>query len=168
MEGEHQHDNARLALAALRVLGASPRALDAALNATHPGRLERFRVRGRDVLLDGAHNAHAAHALAHAVGHAVGHADTLLFGAFGRKAVTDMLAHLRGIARAAVYTTPGELAADPHALARDWKGAAAPDPDEALRLALDLTPEGGLLLVTGSLHLVGRLRPRLLAPREEE
>ena len=37
------------------------------------------------------------------------------------------------------------------------------DAEGALHHALEALPPGGLLLVTGSMHLAGRLRPRLRA-----
>ncbi len=154
--GDHQRDNARLALAALRLLGFGAGA-EAALDAEHPGRLERLNALEREVWLDGAHNPHAAQALAVALGHA----DALVFGAFGRKAVEDTLAPLLTLGGARVFTSPGEGGADPQALAARYGGHAEPDPAAALELALQLTPPGGKVLVTGSLYLVGQLRAAL-------
>ncbi len=157
LPGAHQRANAALALAALRALGFGAGA-DAALDAAHPARLERFEVAGRRVWLDGAHNPHAALALAAAVGRA----DALLFGNFARKDTEATLAPLLALAPMRVFTAPGEGASDPTALARAHDGVAEPEPARALTLALDRTPPGGTLLVTGSLYLAGLLRPALL------
>lgn len=158
LPGPHQETNARLALAALRHLGHAS-GVNAALNATHPGRLERFEHAGRTIWLDGAHNPHAATALAAALPHA----ETLLFGSFDRKATRDTLAPLLRVARTRVFTAPGPHATDPAELAREHDGHAEPDPARALQRALTLTPEGGTLLATGSLYLVGTLRTALTA-----
>lgn len=158
LAGAHQAGNAALALAALRLLGFGAGA-GAALDATFPARLERFTVHGRTVLLDGAHNPHAAGALARTVGPV----HTLLFGGFERKDTAATLAPLLGISQARVFTSPGELAADPQALARQHGGQAEPDPQRALALALGETPPGETLLITGSLYLAGLVRQTLAA-----
>lgn len=155
--GAHQGENARLAVAALRLLGFG-KGVEAALNALHPGRLERFDWEGREVWLDGAHNPHAARALAGALRRDLGAVDTLVFGAFGRKAVEDVLAPLLPLAKTRVFTWVGEGAADPADLAARHGGHAERDPGMALEYALKLTPPGGKILVTGSLYLVGAVR----------
>lgn len=156
LSGAHQARNAALALATLRVLGFEA-GLSAALQATHVGRLETFEVRGRRVVLDGAHNPHAAQALAEAVGQV----DTLLFGNFARKDTAATLAPLLALAGRMVFTAPGEGATDPYALAALHGAQAISQPPAALRHAVSLTPVGGTLLVTGSLYLVGEVRALL-------
>lgn len=161
LPGAHQRENARLALAALRLLGFGA-GVGAALDAGHPGRLERFLVDGREVWLDGAHNPHAARALAAAWATMhPGSLDALVFGAFGRKAVAGTLAPLLTLGGARIFTSPGEGGEGPQGLADLYNGHAEPDPAQALKLALRLTPPGGRVLVTGSLYLVGRLRAAL-------
>lgn len=156
LAGRHQLQNAALAVATLRLLGADA-GVRAALQATHPGRLERFSVGGRVILLDGAHNPHATAAVAGAVGPV----DVLLFGNLARKDTHATLAPLLALAPRRVYTSPGTLATPPHALAAQYGGQAVPDMDEAVRVALALTPAGGTLLITGSLYLAGHLRAHL-------
>lgn len=158
LEGPHQQRNAALAAATLRTLGYGP-GVDAALNAAHPARLERFQVDGRTVLIDGAHNPHAAQALAQAVPHA----DVLLFGNLARKDTGATLAPLLPLTPQRVFTAPGDLATPPQALAATHAGEAVPDMTAALDRALALTPPGGTLLVTGSLYLAGHVRAQLLA-----
>lgn len=153
LAGAHQERNAALAAATLRTLGYGG-GVEAALNATHPARLERFEVGGRTVLIDGAHNPHAARALAASVPHA----DVLLFGNLARKDTGATLAPLLAIAPARVFTAPGSHATPPELLARQYGGLAHPDPREAFARALALTPPGGTLLVTGSLYLAGMIR----------
>ena len=160
LAGAHQRQNAALALAALRLLGY-PEGAAAALGARHPGRLEGFRVGGKMVWVDGAHNPHAAQALA--LEPRLARADVLLFGGLARKDTDATLAPLLGLARERVFTAPGDLASPPTLLAGRWGGEAEPDPHRALERALALTPEGGTVLVAGSLYLAGLIRERLLA-----
>ncbi|MDO4263149.1 MAG: Mur ligase family protein [Deinococcus sp.] len=160
LAGEHQAQNAALALAALRLLGHDD-GLEAALEAHWPGRLEPLACQGRTVLLDGAHNPAAAQALAASLPAA----DVLLFGNFARKDTAQTLAPLLPLAPRRVFTAPGEGATPPHKLAALWHGEAWPDPHQALARALALTPQGGTLLVAGSLYLVGLVRAALTAPR---
>ncbi|MFC6749146.1 Mur ligase family protein [Deinococcus aquaticus] len=110
LEGPHQHRNAALAAATLRTLGYGP-GVDAALNATHPARLERFQVDGRTVLIDGAHNPHATRALAAALHGTPVH--TLLFGNLARKDTGATLAPLLPLTPQRVFTAPGDLATPP-------------------------------------------------------
>ena len=156
LSGPHQLANAALALATLRVLDFEGGA-EAALSTSHPGRLERFTVAGKTVLVDGAHNPHAARALAAAVPRA----DVLLFGGLARKDTAATLAPLLPIAPERVFTAPSDLAAPPAELAAEYGGEARSNPAEALRLALALTPMGGTLLVAGSLYLAGFIREEL-------
>ncbi|OOV14058.1 Mur ligase family protein [Deinococcus sp. LM3] len=160
LEGPHQQRNAALAAATLRTLGYGP-GVDAALNAAHPARLERFQVNGRTVLIDGAHNPHATRALADALQGTGVH--TLLFGNLARKDTAATLAPLLPLTPQRVFTAPGDLATPPQELAATHGGEAIPDMTAALSRALTLTPPGGTLLVTGSLYLAGHVRAQLLA-----
>ncbi|GGO18823.1 glutamate ligase domain-containing protein [Deinococcus humi] len=159
LEGVHQHANAALAVATLRMLGHDA-GVEAALQARHPARLERLNVDGKTVLLDGAHNPHATHALALAVPHV----DVLLFGNLARKDTDATLAPLLPVAPLRVFTAPGDLATSPRALATRYGGEECPDPADALARALALTPSGGTLLVTGSLYLAAGVRAQLDRP----
>lgn len=162
LAGPHQLENARLAAATLRLLGFGS-GVAAALDAGHPARLERFELAGpgqagKTVLLDGAHNPHAALALATAVPRA----DVLLFGNLARKDTGMTLTPLLALTPRRVFTAPGDLATDPQALARRYGGEAVSDVPAAFARALALTPPGGTLLVTGSLYLAGAVRQQLM------
>ncbi|EYB69380.1 bifunctional folylpolyglutamate synthase/ dihydrofolate synthase [Deinococcus phoenicis] len=159
LAGTHQQANAALAAATLRTLGYGA-GVEAALQATHPARLERFEVGGKTVWLDGAHNPHATRALAASVPRA----DVLLFGNLARKDTAATLAPLLEVAPVRVFTAPSDLATPPEELAAQFGGQSVPPPAEALARALALTPPGGTLLVTGSLYLAGTLRDLLMSP----
>lgn len=154
LRGAYQEENARLAAAALRLLGFPEEAIARGLReARHPGRMERFLLEGVEVYLDGAHNPPAAEALAREFV-----AYHLVFGAFPRKDVRAVLAHLLPKARSVRYTRAGE-----GALGGELGTPFFADPWEALEDALGWAKADGLpVLATGSLYLVGRLRERLV------
>jgi dihydrofolate synthase/folylpolyglutamate synthase len=165
----------------------SDEAVRSGLRATSwPGRLERMTTDGLTVLLDGAHNPDGAEALATTIDELAdllpqGPA-TLLIGVMADKAVDEIVAALAGskvLRRALVVTTgvpdtPRALPAEE--LAAAWRAAIGPrdatmgatvdaiaDADDALDHALALARSaGGPSIITGSLYLVGHLRPRLL------
>ena len=160
LRGAYQEENARLAAAALRLLGFPEEAIARGLReARHPGRMERFLLEGVEVYLDGAHNPPAAEALAREFP-----AYHLVFGAFPRKDVRAVLAHLLPKARSVRYTRAGE-----GALGGELGTPFFADPWEALEDALGWAKADGLpVLATGSLYLVGRLRERLVAGLGED
>ena len=147
----------RLAFATLRSLGLGSDAERCALAAAAappalPARRERFDLgHGRTVLLDGAHNPAAASALA-ADAPAGAH---VLLGVAGRKDAARIRSAFADAPRLTLTAvTSGE---------RPWNDdpAFVPDPATALEAALAALPIGGTLIVTGSFHLAGRLRPTL-------
>lgn len=147
----------RLALATLRSLALEPNAERRALLAAAelpalPARRERFDLdRGRSVLLDGAHNPAAASALA---AEAPPGAHVLLGVASRKDAV-----RIRSVFANAPRLTLTAVTADE----RPWNDdpAFVADAGDALDTALAALPPGGTLIVTGSFHLAGRLRPTL-------
>lgn len=148
---------ARLALAALRFLPLAGGVRDAALAAAIvaprlPARRERFVLpEGRAVVLDMAHNPPAARALAAALPEGA----HVLLGVAARKDAAGVLAAFaRAARRTLTAARPGE---------RPWGDDPAfrADPDAAFDEALAALPPGGTLAVAGSVHLAGRLRPRL-------
>jgi dihydrofolate synthase/folylpolyglutamate synthase len=171
LEGPHQADNAavacgiawRLAARWPAVAGAIPEGLG---DARWPGRLERLRVeRGAEVLLDCAHNPHGALALAAALDEGATPAarTTLVFGALADKDYPGMLAALAPRAGRRLYTTPkGRAAAPLAALQAIAPGEAVPEPRAALARALEAAAPGDLVVVTGSIYLVGEVRSALL------
>jgi dihydrofolate synthase/folylpolyglutamate synthase len=124
-----------------------------------PGRLEDVPGRPR-LLLDGAHNPAGARALA-AEMEGRPRPRVLLFGAMADKAVEEMAGALFPRADAVVLTAPPmKRAARPAKLEARIGAAArgarvAKTPREALRLARRLAGPRGLVVVAGSLYLVG-------------
>lgn len=167
LEGDHQRANARVALAAFtafaKAIGTAPDegAILAGFAATRwPGRLQL--VPGAPpVLLDGAHNAAGAGALAAHLARRGGPKPVLLFAAMADKDARGLLAPLAPHLASVVTTKPAVLrAADAETLAAAARalGLAAeaePGPARALDRAKVLAGPSGLVLVAGSLYLVG-------------
>ncbi|MFA5550402.1 MAG: Mur ligase family protein [Trueperaceae bacterium] len=168
--------NARLAAAALRLLGTSEAAVEAGLRAPAlPARGERFLLGGVptveeptvEVLLDGAHDPAAARRLVAEIGQ---RHYALLFGALGRKQGSAVLEVLSTGASQVVITEAqageGQVVTMPAGARFVADPAAALD--EALAAARSLNAEQTagsppLLVVAGSLYLAGRVRPLLEA-----
>jgi dihydrofolate synthase/folylpolyglutamate synthase len=179
--GDHQAANAAVAmgivdaLARAGVAAASADAIRRGLaDARWPGRLELLRVDEVDVLLDGAHNADGARALAAALERLApelsGGRVTLVLGVLADKDVAGMVEALRAapsLRGAFVLATPvpdTARALDAAALAAAWGQGAEPttSADEALaRGRMAARRAGGPLVVAGSLYLVGHVRARL-------
>jgi dihydrofolate synthase/folylpolyglutamate synthase len=156
-------------------------------DARWPGRLELVTAGGRDVLLDGAHNADGAAALVIAIedlrprlaGSPAGAFQplTLVWGTMADKDVDAVVAALAASAEldgATIVCTavdvpramaPGSLAAAFEAAIAGGRGIrvlTAPDPGAALDIALGPGTGRGPVIVAGSLYLVGAARARLV------
>lgn len=177
--GAHQIDNAATAIAAALTFG-DPRIDDAAIargitSAVWPARMQRLTAgplgrmaleRGADLWLDGAHNPHAAHAVARfaeTLSARDGRPVTIIVGLLQRKDAEGVLAALR-LARARVIATgfSATLAAPPESLAaaapEGMRVEIAADPKGALALAL--SEEGGPpphVIICGSLYMAGEI-----------
>ncbi len=173
LAGEHQRANAALVLAACELLmprapGISERSMREGLAATRwPGRLEVVRERPL-VLLDGAHNLDASRALArHVKERYAGRPVTLVVGILDDKPYRAMLRRLAPLAARVIATQ----AATPRALPAERIAAAAsrfsprvemrPTVTQALEQALRTAPEQGVVLVAGSLYVVGEAKAAL-------
>jgi dihydrofolate synthase/folylpolyglutamate synthase len=175
--GEHQRENAALAVALVRAAGIelSAAQAEAGLAATRwPGRFERVSE-APPVILDGAHNAAAARALV-AAAKAAGQGPWCVVLGFTRghegAAFSEALAQL---APQAVWATkaraPRSIRADEARACAEAGGLpvqGALDLDEALAQAsAHARAAGGQVLVTGSLYLVGEARGRYREQRED-
>lgn len=169
LPGLYQRINAALAIGGAEVLGAAtPSAVVAGLAAARwPGRFERFAGHP-DWLLDGAHTAGSAQALAAAITEAYpGRPLALVVGMLRDKDVAGVargLATLGGRVWAVTPTHPRAMAATDVAAA--WATALPAGPRvavaPALRVALaqaaaHVGPHG-LCVLTGSLHLIAEAR----------
>ena len=115
------------------------------------GRLERFELAGKTILVDGCHNAHAARAVAPYVARALPAPRLLVFGIMADKDVRDVMDALFPLFDRVIATEPYP----PRSLRASEIPNAIPEPDmnEALQLALDA--EERSVFVGGSLYLAG-------------
>ena len=169
--GRHQAANVALAVVAAQALEVSETAIQKGVRLTKwPGRLERSTFQNRIVLFDGAHNPAAAQTL-RAVLTEFGVADfTLVAGVGQDKDVAGVLSPLVADAEHVVLTKASlsPRAADPDDLAEIVPHALVePDPRQALERAVELTSQKDVIVVAGSLYLVGELRPYVLGKTEE-
>ena len=153
LPGRHQAANAAVAVRLLDALSDEGIHVDEAairsglMETKWPGRLETFNVQGCRVLLDAAPEG-----------------VTLVFAAMKDKAIAEMLAALRPVARRVLCTTaPTPRAMDAASLAAVARDAGcdvdvAPDPVEALQRAC---ATGLPVVVAGSIFLIGPVRERL-------
>lgn len=163
--GSFQADNAALAAAAAFTLGVSPEAVRAGVaNTVWPGRLEQLSYKGKTVLLDGAHNPAAANVLATTLRALPFERLHLVFGASADKPVDKLLAPLAPLA-GSLYLTTAALnarALGAEALAELGVGEVVGHAPSALETAVANAGKDDLVLVAGSLYLVGELRAYLL------
>lgn len=173
--GFHQARNVALAVAAGQVFGVSDEAVREGVAGTRwAGRLEPLSYRNRTFVLDGAHNPQAAAALAAALESLGAAPTTLIFGAGADKDLTGLVAALTP-ATAQVIVTRAALsprAASPDLLAELWTShvptvQSTETPAEAVKHALTHTDPGAVIIVAGSLYLIGEVRPLLLGETAE-
>ena len=172
LRGKHQRANASVALAALELsqerFPVGEKILRQGLRTVHwPGRLE-VMFDQPTVILDGAHNMEGIRALVDEMNtFRQGRKISLLFATMGDKEWRLMLGALTKIVDRAIFTrVEMERSADPDRLA-ETVGAATPhrairDSRVALRALLDEAGSDDIILVAGSLYLLGEIRPMLL------
>ena len=167
LAGEHQVENALIALTALEALGTPPEAIVEGIRQTRwPGRLERVRE-APEIILDGAHNPAGARALARYIERFfAGRRVWLIYGAMRDKAVAEMAGILFPLAQEVILTAPTQArAVRPEILA---ELADHPRPRLAPRLAdaleivrREAAPEDAVF-ISGSLFLAGEARSLLV------
>ena len=179
LAGEHQVENAGLAVAAALAFGG-PMAEEAAIakgvsSAEWPARLqhltrgpygEKAASRGSDLWLDGTHNPHGARALARALEAMAardGRPVALVMGILGNKDAAGMFEAFRPL-NPRVYTvpSPSEAGAAPDALAAAARSVGLEaQPFETVMAGLEaaLAQEGPAphVIICGSLYLAGEV-----------
>lgn len=157
LAGEHQIDNAVTAALALEELGVSPRGI---ADARWPGRLEHIAP-NPDIILDGAHNPAGALALARYIERFYPDRKLwLIYGAMRDKAVEEIAAVLFPLASELIFTAPNySRALRPEALVEiAGRGQTAATVQDALAIARAGATHDDVIVVTGSLFLVGEAR----------
>ncbi len=170
LPGKHQKWNAALALAALHALGLAlnyESVAEGLAKVRWPGRFERITSGEFEIILDGAHNPHAAKVLRETwiaeIGIGKG---TLIFGAVESKDITGILAELRGLNQRIIFCK----VATTRGLPTSELIKSLPDDEQLPAECYDTFPEAlaaakkykDRILVAGSLFLVGEARALLL------
>jgi len=179
LKGAHQRRNVALAIAATvelaehHKLPVSPESISEGICRTYwPGRLERMTREGVDWILDVAHNPAGAWALRAALGGLPEDrkAEVLIFSCLRDKPVEEMAQILfplfRRVIVAPIHSVRRAAMEDLLAAARltGTPAVAADSVAEALRLAAE-NLQGGPVVVSGSVYLVGEARSLLMAAK---
>lgn len=182
LTGTHQQRNIALAIAAAVDLrnnhgyNISATQIAGGIRETRwPGRMERFSQAGRaDVLLDVAHNPAGAWALRAALSHLATepHKMTAVFGCLADKPISELAQILFPLFESVILVevdSPRRASLAQMAAAAEPTGVTvqnADDVEDALQQARASTPDDGLVVVTGSVYLVGAARPYLTEAKE--
>ncbi len=165
LAGEHQIGNAIVAALALQKLGFAP---DGIRDARWPGRLELVAP-NPDVILDGAHNPAGARALAAHLARFYAHRKIwMIYGAMRDKAIEEIAGILLPVATELIFTAPNApRALRPEALLEiAGRGETAPSITEALEIARKRADADDVIVITGSLFLVGEARALFASVRQ--
>lgn len=172
LAGHHQIENAQTAVQVVRALhshGIFPFSgegeffvVEGLKNARHPGRLE---YRGK-YLFDGAHNIGGAKALAAYLTEFEDRPITIIFGAMRDKEIAVIASILFPLAANIVLTEPEnsralsyeELLEQVPADISRLNVFTTDRVENALTIAETVTADNGIILVTGSLYLVGEVK----------
>jgi dihydrofolate synthase/folylpolyglutamate synthase len=174
LAGSHQMQNAALAIKAVGLASVSitDSVIKEGLSSTHwPGRLEYIHDYP-PVIIDGAHNPHAAAALSQALQETFLQKHKkmiLILGIMHDKDIHGILKPLVPLAWDVIFTRPSYArAASPDAIARiaesmgfrhfSIAGTIAEALDMGMNKARDLEPEPALIVITGSFYTTGEAR----------
>ncbi len=169
LRGRHQRANAALALAALELVQGHFPVRESDLRdglgtVRWPGRLEVMLDRPM-VILDGAHNGEGVQALVDELGELrQGRRIKLLFASMADKEWEVMLGALTRVVDEVIFTrVKMERSADPEQLAAKLGDViphrAIRDSRVGLRTLLDEARDDDIVVVAGSLYLLGEIRP---------
>lgn len=182
LTGVHQHRNVALAIATAVVLAVdhgfpvTPDAIATGIHQTRwPGRLERIVARGVEWIMDVAHNPAGAWALRSGLRAIleVRRPRTLVFGCLGDKPVAELAQILFPLFDSVILTplqtsrtaAPADLLAA--AEATGTSATVAASVSDALEKASQRA-DGGVVVVAGSVYLVGEARTLLLSAGGEQ
>ena len=173
LRGQHQRDNAAIAIAAALQLRDRLIISDAAIrrgisSVRWPGRLDVVQAQPL-ILLDGAHNVDGVRVLVAELPNIVEGRDVhLLFGVMRDKHWQPMVEALGPhVAHVTVVPTLPPRGEDPAVLAQSFarycRVSIAPSPLQGLEALLKAAGQDDALLVAGSLFLVGQVLPHFLS-----
>jgi dihydrofolate synthase/folylpolyglutamate synthase len=178
LAGPFQRRNAALAVRAAEELRGvlphiTPQSIERGVAETRwRGRLERIDVAGKQVWVDGCHNAHAARPIAAFIAAELPQPRTLVFGVMEDKDVEAVTSALFPLFDLVIATEPypprNESAASlvARAKALGIQAVAEPEPSRALARALEASAD--VVFVAGSLYLAGTAIEQLDARKHDE
>ena len=165
--GHHQLENAKIAILLAEILqnefSITPKNIDRGIeNARHPGRLEYV---GR-FLFDGAHNIAGAKALREYLDEFVTQPITMIFAAMRDKEIGEIGEILFPKANTLILTKPeNSRSIEPDEIVRTMSAkfgrtriVITQNVKDAIAKAIEVTDDDALILVTGSLYLVGEAK----------
>ena len=169
--GPHQIENAGAALAALRRLGCSDVAFEAAVTrAEWPARMQRLRsgplidaAGGAELWLDGGHNPAASHAIAATLDRLPERPTWLICGMLNTKDVTGFMqplsGHANGLFAVSIPNEANTLPAAETAAAAAAVGIPAQTADTVIGALAEITAmaPNARVLICGSLYLAGAI-----------
>ena len=158
--GEHQIGNAVTAALALEALGIPAQGI---AEARWPGRLEHVAP-NPDILLDGAHNPAGARALARYLERFYANRTIwMIYAGMRDKAIEEVAGILFPLAGHLIFTAAkSQRSLRAEALIElAGRGRAEPDIDAALAYAQSHASADDVIVITGSLYLVGEARTAL-------
>jgi dihydrofolate synthase / folylpolyglutamate synthase len=171
LAGAHQRANAAVAYVLGARIGATKEQRARAIaGVVWPGRLETIHTARGDVLLDAAHNLDGVESLvSHVASGGVPRPEmALVFGVLADKEWEKMIDHLAPCTPHRFYVkVTGRAAVDPSDLRARHEGEAASGVEEAIEAARRAVGSSGVVVVCGSILLVGEARSILLGtPRD--
>ncbi len=165
LTGDFQRRNAALAVRAAEELRGvlpkiTPASIERGVQATRwRGRLERMSISGKDVWIDGCHNAHAIAAVAPFIAAHIAPPRTLVFGIMGDKDVADvartLFPHFVQVITTEPYPPRSAHAEELARLARGMGIEAIVEAEPRRAFARALQSGGHSIFVGGSLYLAG-------------
>ena len=161
LRGEYQIENASVASEAARIFGISETSIRSGLkNARWAGRFEIFNYKNRIVVIDGAHNPAGARALRLSLDkNFPNQRRVFLIGILRDKNFSEMLEILLRKSDSVVATMPDSPRA---ASAEEIANAASRFANRVeignLNRALEISNENSIIVIAGSLYLIGKIR----------
>jgi dihydrofolate synthase/folylpolyglutamate synthase len=169
LQGKHQGRNAAIAIAASRILGQrwekleKEKIIQGIQTTRWEGRLESISQKPL-VLLDGAHNEEGADALKDYIREFVSSPVVLVYASMRDKKIKRIADILFPLAKIVILTRfPYYRACPPEELAEQVacekkKILCEPDAERAFRMAQQLAGPDGIVVVAGSLFIVGEIK----------
>ena len=166
LPGARGAQNSALALTAFERLGFSPREHLGALSQVRwPGRMEKITLHGArcPVFISGDHNPQGVQSLLQILPHYSRKHLHVLVGIAKDKDFHEILSILSSIPDSSLYLTETPFKGLPLANYGSWltkAKAASQNPEEAFKRILEFASPDDMILVTGSLYLVGLFKEK--------